>query len=477
MRFVPIERAKAGMRLAKPIFDADHRVLLSYDQELTIEFINRLKKRGLPGFYIDDELTKDIIVNEAISEELRGRAINCLVNKDIDSTLSVATEIVRQLRGANSVSLDLIDLRTFDEYTYRHSVNVSILVTIVGLALGLSDEALVSLCTAAILHDIGKLSIDAEILNKPGVLTDEEREVMRAHSFLSYEMLKNNGAISAKTKAAVLQHHENMDGTGYPDGIKGDAIHPFARIIHVCDVYDALTTARPYKSAYSPYEATEFLKGGKGLMFDSKVVDIFYKFVPLYPKGTSVLLSNGEEVIIVENHLGNMMYPVVRFPNGATVNLADRAACGGLSIVRSADTIDNALRENRAAKKKRKNILAVDERISDLLVLNALLKDRYNVAIAKNASQTLMHLNKRVPDLIIMDVTLHDMDSVELIRKIRTEMNPKMPVIFATALATKATILKSRDANIQGFVTKPYKALYLQNAIAKALDESETRVI
>lgn len=143
--------------------------------------------------------------------------------------------------------------------------------------------------------------IPPEILNKPTRLTNEEYEIMKTHSTLSYEIIKGRWNISSKVKAAVLYHHENVDGSGYPKGIDGDGMTMFTKILHVADVYDALVSRRPYKGLHSPYEACEFLMGADGIMFDPKVVEALVLCVPLYLNGTQVLLSDGREGIIVDN--------------------------------------------------------------------------------------------------------------------------------------------------------------------------------
>ena len=117
---------------------------------------------------------------------------------------------------------------------------------------------------------------------------------MKSHATVSYELLKERWDVSAQVKSAVLFHHENVDGSGYPQGLEGHEQTLFTKILHVADVYDALVSKRPYKNPYSPYEASEYLMGGCGIMFDQTVVDILLRYVPLYPKGTAVILSDGQ---------------------------------------------------------------------------------------------------------------------------------------------------------------------------------------
>lgn len=170
-----------------------------------------------------------------------------------------------------TVSLDMTDLRTYDDYTYAHSVNVAVICCVIGVGMELSESELTQLATAALLHDLGKLSIPPEILNKPGRLTQEEYQIMKSHATLSYELIRERWDIPANVKTAVLYHHENVDGSGYPQGIDASQQSLFIRILHVADVYDALVSKRPYKEPYSPYEASEYLMGACGIMFDKKL--------------------------------------------------------------------------------------------------------------------------------------------------------------------------------------------------------------
>lgn len=467
MRFIPISRAVPGMVLSKTIFDAHHHVLLGADMELTQEFIDRLESRGLPGFYIEDELTKDIVIEEVISEELRGRAVDSLVRCDIDATVNVVKEIVEELRTSNMLSLDLVDLRTFDEYTYRHSVNVAVLATIVGIGMNMNQESLEELCTAAILHDLGKLQIDAEILNKPSRLTAEEYAVMKTHSQLSYELIKNKLELSAKTKVAVLQHHENFDGTGYPMGLKGDEIYPFARIIHVVDVYDALTTARPYKSAYSPMESMEYLKGGVGIMFDREAVEAFMKYVPVYPKGNSVVLSTGDEAVVVENHMCNMTRPIVRTEDGNDLDLAKKEN----SDIGITKLLDNSFTSHSYKRDKRKHVLVVDDMVVNLKSVETILGETYRVSAARSADQALAFLLRKRPDIILMDIDMPGMDGLALTNLIKEKYDSSIPIIFVTALSNKEIVIKSKNIEAQDYVLKPFKPLYLLDRVSRLIGD------
>ena len=324
MRYINIEKVESGMVLAKEVFDDDGRVLLAADAILTKEYIIRLSIRGYQGVYIEDELSRGIQIDEVISIELRNEGAKAVKEGNIDSLKSIAKDIVSQLLEKDkSISLDIKDLRTYDNYTYKHSVNVAVISTIIGIYLSYDEESLYELCLAALMHDIGKTKIDPGIINKPGRLSMMEYRIVQEHARYSYDILDENYLISARTKQAVLHHHENEDGTGYPDRLVGDEIPPYAKIIHVADVYDALTSKRPYKKPYALSEAIEYLMGGSNVLFDRKAVEAFLEAVPVYAKGIDVLMTNGERAIVVSN-TSNPLRPIVRLvDSGKDIDLSN----------------------------------------------------------------------------------------------------------------------------------------------------------
>lgn len=331
MRYVVIEKAKPGMVLARPVYDDSNRILLGGGNILNEDKIAKLEYRGFAGVYIEDELSKDIDIKEVITDDLRNLGIDALKKGDMEAVILVAECIVDRILNNSGISIELVDLRSYDEYTYRHSVNVAVLSTVVGLGMGFSQEELQELCIAGVLHDIGKLAVSPNLVRKPARLTRAEYEEIKEHPVLSYELLKNRLEISERIKRVVLQHHENEDGSGYPYQLKGDEIDVFAKIIHVADVYDALTSKRSYKSAYAFSEAIEYIMGANGILFNPEVVMIFTRYVAVYPKGTTVTLSDGREAIVIEN-TNNILRPKIRLMNGVHVDLSDELSYMNLTI-------------------------------------------------------------------------------------------------------------------------------------------------
>lgn len=476
MRFITIDQAKSGMMLAKSIYDYETRTLLREGRLLSDDIIARIAQRGYPGIYIEDELSKDIEIQDVISTELRNHAVETLVQLNLDEAVDVAERIVEQLLGAKTVSLDMIDLRTFDDYTYRHSVNVAVLSTVIGMGMGYSNADLVDLCSAAIFHDLGKLSIDKEILNKPGKLTPEENELVRRHAQISYDILKEKWNIPSRVKVAVLSHHENEDGSGYPNGLTGENIHPFAKIIHVADVYDALSSDRAYKQAYSCAESLEYLMGGGGTMFDVDVVKAFMEYVPVYPKGINVCLSDGRQAIVSENHLGNPLRPVIRFFDGTELDLSSPDTDRSLTIINQANAqvidVDEMMRiEEERKNRNLKNILVVDDMVTSIRSVKSVLDKYYKITAVRSGQEALEYLKKSRPNLILMDVLMPNMSGIQTVQKIRQQFPSNIPVVFMSSAADAQTVLACRDVHADDYIVKPFKPEYMKERIAMVLGE------
>lgn len=475
MRYVSLKDAKPGMCLAYTLFDSYGRILVGNNGELNSYSIDKLKEYGFDGIYINDELSEDIVIESVITPTLRTKGLAAVRDVDIEECQNIAKMIVEEILEKKSVSFDLTDLRTFDEYTYAHSVNVAIFSCVIGMGMGLAENDIEMLVTAAILHDLGKLLIRAEILNKPGRLTQEEYQIMKSHAFRSYEMIKDRWDLSAHIKTAVLYHHENEDGSGYPDGIEGNKLHIFAKIIHVADVYDALISKRPYKEPYSPHEATEYLMGGCGILFNKEVVETLLRYVPLYPKGTQVILSDGRIGIIYDNDGIHNLRPVVRLFDKSMIDLAERENMG-ITLRSYHDntelSIDDENNRNEMVKKfTRYKVMVVDDMVSNLQMLREILENLYDVILLKSGHQAITYLKKyEYPDLILMDIEMPEMDGIETSMEIMKMTENKVPIMFVTAIANRKTVVKCRAMNAAGYVLRPYNPVYIKSEIKRIIN-------
>ena len=299
MRFVPVNCIKEGMVSGRKIFGKNGELLLNTGLEIQSSYIEKLKELGYIGIYVEDDLSDDIQINEVISQTLRTKAVRTVkdafimlengrdIYKDyIENIGDMIKEMTDEILSNKDLMVNLIDLKVFDDYTYFHSINVGVLSIIMGVAINLSHDNLCNLGLASILHDIGKVFINKNILNKPSKLTNAEFETIKTHSFKGYEYLEKSFDMPSSSCYGVLQHHERFDGFGYPKGAKGNKISLFGKIIAIADVYDALTSKRPYRNAIEPSEAIEYIMGGCGTLFDPELVNVFTQKIAPYPIGT-----------------------------------------------------------------------------------------------------------------------------------------------------------------------------------------------
>ncbi len=206
--------------------------------------------------------------------------------------------------------ISLVHLRDLDQYTFMHSVNVSVLSIILGKRLGLESTQLEMLGTGSILHDVGKALVSQEILNKPGKLTDEEFIEMKAHAQRGYEILRKRGADEQVSRIALM-HHEKLSGRGYPLGLKAEKVPLLARIVAIADVYDALTGDRVYKKAMHPSQAFGLMEQDVGQHLDNSLYAIFKSLLGLFPVSSLVLLANGSIARVISQNSSDPARPVV----------------------------------------------------------------------------------------------------------------------------------------------------------------------
>ena len=345
MRLVATTRLVDGAVVGRDVSTgvAGQAPLLRAGTTIRPRYRSALERNGIRAIYVDDALGAGIQVPEALTEEtqhqaetaltkafdLAPAAISCggaLPAETITSLKKVVKLITAELAASGDAVLALADLATADAYTLQHSIDV----TVLGLLLGRRvfnlygwinyrgervferiDERLAILGLGLLLHDVGKLVIPSTVLNKNGPLEEDEWELVRQHPAAGVALLPGD-AISPLAKAVVRSHHERWDGDGYPDGRAGSRIPQFARIASVADVYDAITSERPYRDAAPAHAGHAAIIAGSGTAFDPEVVTAFRKIVAPYPAGTEITLSDGRRGIVaaVPDHAPDQ--PVVR---------------------------------------------------------------------------------------------------------------------------------------------------------------------
>ncbi|MUK89999.1 HD domain-containing protein [Ornithinibacillus sp. L9] len=330
MRLVSTKHIKPGATLGQTIYNDNGMILLQKEMCLSENILQRLIDQGITYVYIEDDETKDINVEPAISEKLRKEATESvreifseiksddllsnsfILDKEEKGLMAIVNRLMEEINHhEESISL-LADIFLTDDYIFQHSLNVTIYSLAIGSALNLSKKELSELGTGAILHDIGKAFIDPVVLQKPNKLTDEEFALMKEHTTIGFDLLRKQSSVSSVVAHCAYQHHERLDGSGYPRGLVGDEIHKYAKIIGVADVFDAVTSNRIYRDAMLPHEGLEILYAGAVSLFDKQMVEAFKKSVAVYPNGLTVLLSDGRIGVVIKQNKNLCDRPYIR---------------------------------------------------------------------------------------------------------------------------------------------------------------------
>ncbi len=329
MQKVPIINLEPNMVVARNIFSTEGVLLLSADTVLNALQIDRLQQFDLPGIYIKNPFTEsmansDILdtIPEVVREETRVQAVQIVnasfqkltVTQKLDTApiKAISDFILDEVIKNRGAMIHLTDIRARDGYTFGHSVNVCVLATFTGIQLGYDMTQLKELALGALLHDTGKMLIPKEILLKAGPLADTERKVMQEHSDFGFNILRKQADIPLLSAHIAYQHHEKFDGTGYTRGLSGEDIHEYARIVAIADVYDALTSDRPYKEGCLPHEAYEIMMSLANTHFDPIILRQFLNQVALYPTGSIVELNTGAIALVTKVIPGLQTRPILK---------------------------------------------------------------------------------------------------------------------------------------------------------------------
>lgn len=230
----------------------------------------------------------------------------------VGETIALVDEITQSVSRNSGALLKLARLKSKDDTLYLHSVAVSALMIALGKQMGMQGDILRSLGVAGLLHDVGKVMIPAELLNKPGKLSEDEFKIIRTHPLRGWEMLKKHPDVDEVALDVCLHHHERMDGTGYPERLSGEAITQYARMAAVCDAYDDLTSDSAYKKGMEPAAAIRKMAEQQGVHFDPVIFQAFVKTVGIYPVGTLVKLKSGRLAVVTDQSEKSLLTPIVK---------------------------------------------------------------------------------------------------------------------------------------------------------------------
>lgn len=339
MRIVPTEHIPHEAILADTLYTLDGRVLLKAGAKLTPKIIEKINANSIFTVYIHDEHS-DFEINRMVDPHLRHQGMMLVksifeaaghrdtqgewkplsIFEYLDDLNKLVDDVLYDLSSAKDAQLEYIDIKNVDNYLYSSAFNTAILSVLIGWEAGLGNEMIRHLFIGALFHDIGMAIMDPAITYKRGALTKEDKMEIIMHPKKGHAYLKEHAFLSAYVKAIAFQHHEHLDGTGYPTRMSGENIHQLSQIVGIADIYDAMTSDRPYRRALSPKEAVEYIMGGAGRHYDLNLVNIFVKKINPYPTGSLVKLSDGRIAVVDSVPKGHPLRPDIRIISGTKGN-------------------------------------------------------------------------------------------------------------------------------------------------------------
>lgn len=338
MQNITLDEIRPGMYLSRSLISEDGTVLLHEGIEMKERYIQYLRNQGITSLFVGEPVDKDksdIAGNfyDLKHQQKATDAARDIVNRfrvgkgiHLDGVKEIVNDMINQFIHQPENMIHLLDIHRKKEYMFSHAVNTCILSVMTGIAMGYDAKRLNELGLAAMLHDVGKIKFSSQLaLQFPDYLSKSEREEYKRHSFYSLEILRDNPTLSVDVINACFQHHERWNGSGYPMGIKEEAISEYAQIISIADVYDRLIAGMPHRLPTPVYYAVAILNKAAGEYFNPAIVDTFNQNVAIYPIGKTVRLNNQEIGVILGVGIKNKTTPVVRITYDRNGNPSNQA--------------------------------------------------------------------------------------------------------------------------------------------------------
>lgn len=324
--FVSVYDCKPGVQIAEDIYNESGVLIAAENMILDENTINRIENLGFIRVKVYENNDDMIVVSgtelfraqyDDNVETVKSILHDISTGRDIgpDRVNQATDSIIFRINENRDIVNCVNDMHDSEEYLYTHSVNVSLLSMLIGKWLKYDYKRIKSLVTSAFLHDIGKVKIAPEILNKPDRLTAQEYEEVKKHSSHGFKIVEQMPDMNDDILKGILLHHEREDGSGYPFGLKGQQIHPFGKIIAVADMYDAMTSNKAYRKMICPFDVIESIEKDYFGILDHRVVSVFLHNIASYYIGNFVKLSNGDIGEIIYINQNNVSKPIIKANN------------------------------------------------------------------------------------------------------------------------------------------------------------------
>lgn len=338
MRFIPLEFLKENTVLAENLTNIKNQILLRKNVLLSPKHVKRIQALGFKSLYVkkpEEEALLEEDIKDIIDPVIRKKAVydikECMIEFQeqiskqkqelvygkagqalMDIMGNVSETLIDEILNSDDLKVSIMDIKSENDYEYEHAVNTAVLSIMTAVKKGMNVKDIQNIAKVALLANIGYKNIPSDIYMHENDLTLEQRQAMNKHPEHSHLILSSNTNLNASVRTAILQHHERIDGSGYPNGTKGNDIHLYAKIVMIADVYDAMTSDRKHRDAFLHNEALEYIMGNAGRLFDFELANIFTRCIVPYPAGTYVLLSNGSKGIVLKNNPSHPLRPVIR---------------------------------------------------------------------------------------------------------------------------------------------------------------------
>ncbi len=339
MQSTQVSTSILGNQIVEPVYSEHGMMLIKKGTVINNDVLAKLLSHNVDVVYVLNALKGNVEKKSMIPEPQMEKSVKAIKRvfddimhqeklgvkavipyENVKLVEEVLELLLETLEQADEILYTVVDLLQSDAYTYKHNVNVAILSILTAKALDYKIEDIRHIALGALLHDIGKMRVPQELINKPGALTLEERREVEKHPELGYEITESVSQIPYLAKQIIRLHHEKLDGSGYPLGLKGIEIPEYVKIVTVCDMYDAMTTNRIYRGKMPIYRAMDVLMTEAVYKIDPKIYRTLTSTICIFPPGSGVVLSDGRVGIVSNYRNANPSRPRVRVLNLGSIN-------------------------------------------------------------------------------------------------------------------------------------------------------------